>query len=131
LVFLLSDGFICCVAAARGNIDAVKTLLGAGANVNYADSRGWTALLNAAGTCSDKNASVEIAKLLIKAKSNVNSALSPLTGQSAGSTALYRAAYVGHLELVQLLLNAGANPNLAKTNGYSCHFLTFMHVYVY
>ncbi len=83
-------------AAALGDVAKVDALLGAGANVNYGDGG---ALVAAAG-----KGNVVLLERLIGAGADVN------LGWRSGLTAIAQAAYEGYLEVVEILLKAGADP---------------------
>ena len=55
---------------------------------------------------------INLIKLLLKNRADVNAAIVP----SVGSTPLSFAVEYGHLEVVEILLNHGANPNIAYKN---------------
>jgi len=89
-------------AAQSGLVDAVKTHLAAGVDVNAKNKGGYTALHLAA-----KKGHVEVAKVLLEAKADIG-----LVSKS-GKTALHYVAYYnGNLDLAKLLLDAGADPNV-------------------
>jgi ankyrin repeat protein len=86
----------------RGNIDAVRSLLEHGADINAKESEGGqTALMWAAA-----NKSPDILKVLLEHKADTQ------VQSKGGSTALIFAAQQGDLESTAALLDAGANPNL-------------------
>lgn len=85
-------------AAAAGDAEATRTLLGLVGDVNAADDRGWTSLMYAA-----VGGHLEVVTLLIGAHSAVNHAA------RNGITPLMVAAMVGSEAVVQALLSAGAN----------------------
>jgi ankyrin repeat protein len=102
-------------ASREGDIESARALLDAGANVNQASEYGWTPLLTAVN-----NRNYQLAKLLIERGADVNLA------NKGGWTPLYLATDnrnieggdypvpkpdMDHLELIQLLLEKGANPN--------------------
>ena len=87
------------VAVRSGHLRAVKGLLVAGADVNI--SAGITALELAV---AHKN--FNMVRLLLASKADVN-----VASQLRGGTALIEAAKIGYLEIVQMLLHAGANVN--------------------
>ncbi|MEN9868498.1 MAG: hypothetical protein RL748_4088 [Pseudomonadota bacterium] len=92
------------LAAFKGNMEAVKTLLDKGAKVNRS---GWTALHY--GAASGNTA---ILKLLLAHQAQVDA---PAPN---GTTALMMAARGGHIYSVKLLLDAGADPLLKNQQGY-------------
>ena len=92
-------------AAMRGDLEAVRTLLRGGADVNAAQGDGMTALHWAAET-----GRAEMAEMLIYAGAN----LGALT-RIGDHTPLHLASKVGHPAVVAALLSAGANPG-ARTN---------------
>ena len=87
----------------KGNVDAVKTALSQGADVNVRKG-GWTVLMRVIG-----EGHAEIAQLLVAHGADPNA-----KGFS-GETALTIAAEHGHVEIVKILLDRGADMN-AKTN---------------
>lgn len=78
-------------------LEVIKTLLKAGANVNAKTIEGWNALEAAANANN-----VKIVKILLSAGANVN------TRDEWGDTALSRAMRTGNPEITQLLIKAGA-----------------------
>ena len=89
-------------AAQSGLVDAVKTHLAAGVDVNGKNKGGYTALHLAA-----KKGHVEVAAALLEAKADIG-----LVSKS-GKTALHYVAYYnGNLDLGKLLLDAGAPVNV-------------------
>jgi ankyrin repeat protein len=102
-------------AAREGDIESAKALLDAGASADQASEYGWTPLLTAVN-----NRNYQLAKLLVERGADVNLA------NKGGWTPLYLATDnrnieggdypvpkpdMDHLELIQLLLEKGANPN--------------------
>jgi ankyrin repeat protein len=94
-------------AAMAGNRDAVRALLKDGGDVNTAQADGMTALHWAAA----KN-DVDLAKVLLFAGANMKA-----TTRIGGYTPLLIASRDGHAEMVAALAAAGADANLATTNG--------------
>lgn len=96
-----------CDAAYYGNIEAVKSFLEDGTNINAKDDKyGATPLHEAAS-----RGHIEIAKLLISKKANVDSK------GKYGETPLHRAVLGGHADLVDLLIQKKANVNAKEDDG--------------
>ena len=93
-------------ASFRGDINMVKMLFDAGADLDAQDTYGDTALMACAGF-----GQVDIANLLVKAGANVDAQ------KPNETTALMIASRIGDLEIVKLLLEAKANPNLGYGSG--------------
>jgi ankyrin repeat protein len=93
-------------AAKSGNRDAIRTLLGKGANVNAGAADGTTAL-----HWASYRDDVESADLLIKAGAGVN------TANDLGATPLWTASLNGSEAMVRRLLSAGADPNARLVAG--------------
>jgi ankyrin repeat protein len=102
-------------AARAGSVDAARVLLEAGADVNQVTRYGWSPLLAAT-----QNRNYRMGKFLIEHGADVNVA------NKGGWTPLYlatdnrnleggdyptRAPDMDHLEYIELLLDAGADPN--------------------
>jgi len=81
-------------------LEVIRLLIEAGANVNACASDGWTALMGAANAGNS-----EAVKMLLLAQADVN------VGQDSGDTALFLAKSLGHVEIVELLKDAGAKDN--------------------
>ena len=94
-------------AAMRADLDKVRILLKAGADVNVAQGDGMTAL-----HWSAENRSVEMAAMLIYAGANVEAVT-----RIGGYTPLHLASRSGSAAIVQELLEAGANPTVASSAG--------------
>ncbi|XP_061579044.1 ankyrin repeat domain-containing protein 50 [Cololabis saira] len=93
-------------AAWGGHSEAVRLLLGAGANVNGCDSEGRTALRAAAWGGHE-----EIVLTLLDNGAHVDKA------DSQGRTPLIVAAYMGHHEIVEILLDHNSNVDLVDGDG--------------
>jgi ankyrin repeat protein len=92
-----------------GNGEAVRLLLARGADAN---ARSTNALRNTplhAGVAGPRP--LEMARLLVEAGTDVNAA------QHGGYTALHSAAQHGSVELIDLLLDHGADPGAAAEDG--------------
>jgi len=97
------------IAAVYGHRDVVAALLNAGADINATDLNG-TALHRAAA-----NGNVDIVKLLIEKKADVNTKMP--SGRHKGATPLFDAARSGSAEVVRLLLAGGAVVDAPTENG--------------
>ena len=93
-------------AAEKGNIEAVKQHLAAGADVNAKDQRRWTPLHHAA-----YEGHKEIAELLIAEGADMNAK------DKLGDTPLQVAAYQDHKEIAELFIANGADVNAKSDNG--------------
>lgn len=104
-------------AVAYGKLDIMNILLDAKADVNLVTTDGATALMVA---CQASDVSIETSKIMVKkliqAGINVNAQMAGPRGllSSIGSTALIDAAEVGDTEIIQMLIDAGADVH-AKT----------------
>ena len=94
-------------AAARGDREAVKSLLKQAADVNAAQGDGMTALHWAA-----MNGDVELAQMLIFAGANVRA-----TTRLGTYTPLYLASQQGHGKVIQALVKAGGDVKAGTPNG--------------
>jgi len=88
-------------ASANGNITLIDESLSNGANKNYKDAKGWTALMFA---CDQGHA--EAVRKLLNAGVDVNSR------DEKGATALVYASVKGYVDIMNLLLDADADVNL-------------------
>ena len=97
-------------ASVEGRLSDVVALLSQNADVAAADEAGFTALHLA---CQQGNH--EIAEALLRAGAQVD------VKDSWGNTPLWRAtfAFQGDTRLIRLLLDHGANPDLANNSGRS------------
>ena len=94
-------------AAARGDRDAVKSLLKKAADVNAAQGDGMTALHWAA-----MNGDLELTEMLLVAGANVRA-----TTRLGAYTPLYLASQQGHGPVIQALIKAGADLKAGTPNG--------------
>ena len=106
------------IATFCDNPDLTAILLKTKANVNIQNERGWTALFMAVGGANAvtplheacATGRVDIVQLLLLNNANPN------TLNSSGLTPLCVAAVNGHVELVDILLKAGAQADLQRTD---------------
>ena len=90
------------VAALSGQPDIVKLLLTVeSVDLNLANYDGWTPLRSATWACQR-----EITAMLIEAGTDIDSHV------EGGSSALFQAAEGGNVQMLQMLLDAGADVNL-------------------
>ena len=87
-------------AAKRGDLPKIEALLRSGTNVDTADKKGRTALIDAAA-----KGQTEAVKLLLQHGAKPN------TQDKEGFTSLRAASVEGHLEIIRALLDAGADVN--------------------
>jgi uncharacterized protein len=93
------------LAVSRGNVEAVKALLGAEVPVDPVNSRGYTPLMVA--VFADLP---QIAAALLEAGANPNFAANP-SSEYGSDTPLGAALTAGALRSAQVLLDKGADPN--------------------
>jgi ankyrin repeat protein len=94
------------LAAAGGHVEAVKLLLGRGADVNKADNDGFTPFWEASG-----GGHVEVLKILLDCGVDVNEV------NNDGETPLHAAAEKGAVAAIKLLLGRGADTSKADNAG--------------
>ena len=93
-------------AARRGDTDAVRTLLEAGADANLAQGDGLTALHLAA-----REGHLEVVRILINAGAETSA-----TTRIGDYTPLHLAGGRGHADVIGALLRAGADPTAVTTS---------------
>lgn len=96
------------IATVFGQMEVLKALIGAGADVNYKNNEGSTPLIVAA--VFDR---IEVSKMLIEAGADVN------VKNNEGSTALITAALLCRTEIVRALLKNGADKNIKNKAGHT------------
>jgi ankyrin repeat protein len=97
-------------AVASGKVDAVKSLLAKGANVDEADGDGTTPLMLASEGNANLPDSVPIVEALLTAGAHVDSV------DARGRSSLYRASGAGKMDAMRLLVDHQANPNLRASD---------------
>ena len=98
------------LACAKGNKDAINVLLDAGTYSNIADANGDTCLHYTAR----KEFCTEVLQAIISHGADVNAT------NKENETALMIACVKGNKDTTNILLNAGANPNIADADGNTC-----------
>ncbi|CAM4461516.1 Zn-dependent protease with chaperone function [Paenibacillus endophyticus] len=96
-------------AALEGDADLVRQLLSSGVNPDAADAEGWTALMWAAQLNDTASGSA-----IIDAGADLN-----LFEHTYEETALTIAIYNGSVDVVELLLEGNANPDLQDSTGWT------------
>ncbi len=94
-------------AAARGHTQVLELLLDRGADVNAKNHQDWNALMQAC-----MGGYLKTAKLLVTRKGEVN-----LSGKEAGATPLMLACWKDSVQLVDLLLQSGADVHWKDIEG--------------
>lgn len=106
VAYKTSDGTHCMrLASMHGNVRVLTALIGAGANIDERDDRGATPLMWAA----NRN-HLNAVRLLVERRADLNAQ------DASGRTALMYTSPDG-LDILEFLLNHGANPNLRSTDG--------------
>lgn len=98
-------------AVTYGKLDAVKSLLANGANINEKDRDGATPLMIAAGGTEYLPNNLPMVEMLVAARASLEKR------DSEGRTALDRAVAEGKTEVVGFLLNSGALDNARANDG--------------
>ena len=111
-------------AAHAGDLTMVQVLLECGADVNASDERGWSALSKAVYNPELKRGFAAIVKALIDAGGNIESAI------GYGVRPLMLAAGYGETEVVEVLLNAGADVLACNEGGYTALMMVKQKHYV-
>ena len=90
----------------KPNLNLVSDLIVLGANLDWQDNYGWTAL----HICADWNR-LEITRMLLDAGADVN------IQNNNGWTALHWCAYKNHPEIARMLIDAGADKTIPNNDG--------------
>ena len=96
------DGTALIVAAHRGHVEVMRTLIAAKAPLNHVNNLGWTALLEAIVLGNGGTNYTAVVDALVKANADVN------VPDRHGITALGHARTRGHSQIARILENAGA-----------------------
>jgi len=95
-------------ACERGDHDEARSLIEAGADVNYSDGFGNTALFYSA-----LRSHIDVMRTLLAAQADVNAT------NIDGSTPIIAAVLSGKIEPVEILIQSGANPTISNNHGYT------------
>jgi ankyrin repeat protein len=101
------------LAASAGHTSVVEALLSSGADINLTDNDRQSALMYAAKASQD-----EVAAVLLENGAEVN-----VQSKKAGITALMLASVSNNIDLVEALLDQGADPSALDRLGRSAFFL--------
>jgi ankyrin repeat protein len=122
----LEDNNPLCNAAYNGQFESVKWLIEKGANADFSFRKtGENALHYTICKTSEIEARTEIVKLLVDAGTDINKKTNVGTETLCfmrdaflkGETPLHRAAAYGNLRIIELLIDAGADPSVKDSNG--------------
>ncbi|XP_043572792.1 protein phosphatase 1 regulatory subunit 12A-like isoform X2 [Chiloscyllium plagiosum] len=100
------DGAVFLAACSSGDTEEVKRLLDRGADINYANVDGLTALHQA---CIDEN--LEMVKFLVEHSADTNQP------DNEGWTPLHAVASCGYINIAEYLINNGANVAAVNSEG--------------
>uniref|UniRef100_H3B2G4 Protein phosphatase 1 regulatory subunit n=1 Tax=Latimeria chalumnae TaxID=7897 RepID=H3B2G4_LATCH len=100
------DGAVFLAACSSGDSDEVLKLLGRGADINYANVDGLTALHQA---CIDDN--LDMVKFLVENGANINQP------DNEGWIPLHAAASCGYVDIAEYLISQGANVGAVNSEG--------------
>lgn len=103
-------------AARKGNLDLLKKLIAAGANVNHIGKQRVTALFMAA-----QENHTDVIQELIKANADVNYSLN--FGPTRRLTPLFFAIHHNNLKIVKEFIKAGANINYKLDDEFTCLYI--------
>lgn len=92
------------LAACSGSLDKVEVLLSGGADIRWASPQGYTVLVNAIYKLHDAPSLIPMARRLIRGGVELDSTT------EYGESPLSVASRFGRFDLVQILLDAGADP---------------------
>ena len=98
------------IACMDGKIDAINVLLEAGADTNITETDGYTCLHKAVNA----NCAKQTVQTIIDHGADVNAT------SKYNETALLIACMNGKIDAINVLLKAGADTNIAQTDGYTC-----------
>lgn len=90
----------------KANLNLVSDLITLGANLDWQDNRGWSALFFCAAW-----AHFDIARMLINAGANVN------LQDENGLTLLHWSVYANDQNIARILIEAGADVSIRSCNG--------------
>ncbi|XP_069787505.1 ankyrin repeat and SOCS box protein 3 isoform X2 [Narcine bancroftii] len=110
------------LAARKGNVELLKALIKKGHSLDIADNRGWCPIHEAA-----THKTLKCLRLLV-CTASLTSGIELKTFE--GETALHLAAKHGHLEIVRILLQAGANPDAITNENVTPLFLATEKGYI-
>ncbi len=111
-------------AAYAGDLEHVRQLLAAGADVNAKDEGGWTALMKACYNAEQKRGYAEVVQALIDVGADIEAPI------GYGVRPLMLAAGYGEADVVDTLLKAGADVLAKNEGGYTALMMVKQKFYV-
>lgn len=111
-------------AAYAGDLEHVRQLLAAGADVNAKDEGGWTALMKGCYNAEQKRGYAEVVQALIDAGADIEAPI------GYGVRPLMLAAGYGEADVVDTLLKAGADVLAKNEGGYTALMMVKQKFYV-
>ncbi len=111
-------------AAYAGDLEQLRQLLAAGADVNAKDEGGWTALMKACYNAEQKRGYAEVVQALIDAGADIEAPI------GYGVRPLMLAAGYGEADVVDTLLKAGADVLAKNEGGYTALMMVKQKFYV-
>jgi ankyrin repeat protein len=104
-------------AIEKDRFEVAEFLIANGASVQMDDGWGMTPLFALANKRTQRKEYDKLAALLLKHNADPNAAIDTYIDNPSGETALHKAVAWGHVEMVKMLIAAGANVNAQTSSG--------------